>query len=219
MTFDCRPLTPERWPDLERLFGERGACGGCLCMYWRLARSQFDRQKGAKNKAAMRRIVDSGATPGLIGYVNGEAAAWCALAPREEYPTLARSRILKPVDDRPVWSVVCFFVARPFRRAGLSVKMLEAACRWARSRGARILEGYPCEPKKGTMPDVFAWTGLASAFRKAGFEPVARRSPTRPIMRRELAEKRGAAPLDRARPPGRAMPDQGSGAGEGARPT
>jgi GNAT superfamily N-acetyltransferase len=95
------------------------------------------------------------------------------------------SRILKPVDDRPVWSVVCFFVAKPYRRRGLSTQLLDEAAKYARKRGARIVEGYPVEPKTETRsPDVFVWPGLASAFRKAGFEEVARRSPTRPIMRR-----------------------------------
>jgi len=181
---DCVPVTPERWPDLERLFGERGACGGCWCMYWRLPRPEFQRMKGAGNKAAFQTIVKSDAMPGVLAYVGGQPAAWCAIAPREQYPGLQRSRILKPVDGQPVWSVTCFFVARPFRRKGLSVQLLQAAVEFARSRGANIVEGYPVEPKSGSMPDAFAWTGLAAAFRKAGFRSVAKRSPTRPVMRR-----------------------------------
>ncbi|HEX9440582.1 MAG TPA: GNAT family N-acetyltransferase, partial [Roseiflexaceae bacterium] len=177
-----QPLTPERWPDLERLFGERGACGGCWCMWWRLKRSQFDRQKGQENRRALKAIVDSGETPGLLGYVCGEPIAWCAIAPREVYPVLERSRILKRVDDEPVWSVVCLFIARPFRRQGITVLLLKAAVEYAAQYGARVVEGYPVEPSTTAMPAAFAWTGIASAFRNAGFTEVLRRSATRPIM-------------------------------------
>src|SRR5881409_2274338 len=114
-------LTPARWRDLEKLFGDRGACGGCWCMWWRLKRSQFERQKGQENRRALKAIVDSGETPGLLGYTRGEPIAWRAIAPRELYPVLERSRILKRVDDEPVWSIVCLFVARPFRRQGVTV--------------------------------------------------------------------------------------------------
>jgi GNAT superfamily N-acetyltransferase len=87
------------------------------------------------------------------------------------------------VDEKPVWSVVCFFVAKPFRQKGMSIAMLKAAAEYARKKGAKIVEGYPIEPKKGKMPDVFAYTGLVSAFKQAGFKEVLRRSETRPIMR------------------------------------
>lgn len=180
------PLTPDRWPDLVRLFGPRGATGGCWCMWWRETRSEYERKQGAGNRRALKRIVDSGEVPGLLAYAGDRPVGWCALAPRERYPRLERSRVLARVDERLVWSVVCFFVDREFRGAGVSAALLEAATAYARSRGARILEGYPVEPSGGRMPDVFAWTGAASAFRKAGFAEVVRRSPTRPIMRRAL---------------------------------
>ncbi len=177
------PLTPARWRDLEALFGERGACGGCWCMWWRLKRSEYEKQKGEKNRQAFRKIVNSGQPPGLLAYQDGQAVAWCAVAPRETYPVLERSRVLKRVDDQPVWSVVCLFVARPHRRKGVTVELLKAAVEYARKQGAKIVEGYPVEPKSSKMPDTFVWTGLASAYSKAGFVEVARRSETRPIMR------------------------------------
>ncbi|MDY7109235.1 MAG: GNAT family N-acetyltransferase [Planctomycetota bacterium] len=180
------PLTPERWGDLEALFGERGACGGCWCMWWRMTRAEFEKKKGAPNKRAFRKIVRDGHEPGVLAYVDGEPAGWCAIAPREEYPSLNRSRVLKPIDEKPVWSITCFFVARPHRRSGLSVKLIEAAVQYARRGGAKIVEGYPVEPRKGAIPDAFAWTGLPAAFEKARFREVLRRSPTRPIMRRTL---------------------------------
>ncbi len=180
---EFHPVTPKRWRDLEKLFGERGACGGCWCMWWRLKWSQFEKQKGAGNKKALKKIVEAGEAPGLLAYAGREPVGWCSIAPRESYPRLERSRILKKVDDQPVWSATCFFVAQPCRRQGLSVKLLRAAVAYAKKKGARMVEGYPVEPKKKNFPCVFACIGLASAFRRAGFKEVLRRSPTRPIMR------------------------------------
>ena len=187
LSLSFEPLTPGRWRDLERLFGERGACGGCWCMYWRLKRSQFVRQKGAGNKRAFRALVEAGAVPGILAYEGGQPIGWCAVGPRGSFPALERSRILKPLDDRPVWSITCFFVARPYRRRGASVQLLRAAADHVARRGACIVEGYPVEPRKGAMPDAFVWTGLSAAFRAAGFKEYQRRSATRPIMRREVS--------------------------------
>jgi GNAT superfamily N-acetyltransferase len=179
-------LTPDRWADLEALFGPRGACAGCWDMWWRRPRSEFEREKGEGNRAAFHALVESGVVPGILAYVDGQPAGWCAVLPREAYPSLARSRTLQPVDDQPVWSVACFFVARAHRRHGLTVRLLEQAVAHAASCGARIVEGYPVEPKTGKMPDAWAWNGTAATFRHAGFEEVVRRSPTRPIMRRHV---------------------------------
>lgn len=185
-----RPLTPERWPDLVDLFGSNGACGGCWCMWWRLKRSQFVKQKGPGNKRALKRLVNSGDAPGLIAYAGKRPVAWCSVGPRDVYPVLDRSRVLKRIDDQPVWSVVCFFVAKAFRRQGVTARLLKAAAEYAKKHGAAILEGYPVDPKKGAMPDVFAYTGFPSAFREAGFKEAIRRSATRPIMRRRLDKSR-----------------------------
>lgn len=180
---EFHPLTPEKWPDFERLFGERGACGGCWCMWWRLSKKEFDSQKGEVNRTSMKKIVESGCVPGILAYHEGQAIGWCAVAPREEFRRLDSSRILKPVDESPVWSIVCWFVAKPFRRKGVSAQLLTAAVDFVRGRGGRIVEGYPVEPKKEKVPDLFVYHGLASTFLKAGFEEVLRRSETRPIMR------------------------------------
>jgi GNAT superfamily N-acetyltransferase len=155
-------------------------------MFWRLTRSEFEKRKGEGNRRAFRTIVASGAEPGVLAYAGGEPVGWCAVAPRADYPALERSRVLAPVDDEPVWSVSCFFVARANRGQGVSVQLLKAAAEFARRRGAKILEGYPVESRSGKMPDAFAWTGLPGTFRRAGFSEVARRSKTRPIMRMSL---------------------------------
>ncbi|UCH58965.1 MAG: GNAT family N-acetyltransferase [Anaerolineales bacterium] len=181
--FAFHPLTPDRWQDLEKLFGPRGASGGCWCMWWRLKRTEFDQLRGEGNRRAMKAIVDSGEIPGILAYSKNEPVGWCSLAPRESYPTLERSRTLKKVDDQPVWSVVCFFIAKGFRRQGLMPKLLRAAVDYARQHGALIVEGYPYDPKSGKSPDPFVYTGLSSAFRKAGFVTIVQPTETRTIMR------------------------------------
>jgi GNAT superfamily N-acetyltransferase len=188
LTLAFEPLTPERWPDVVRLFGPRGACAGCWCMVWRRRPAEWERGKGSGNRAAFQRVVRKGPPPGILAYDDGQPVAWCAVAPREAYVQLARSRVLKPIDAEPVWSVSCIFVTRAYRRRGVSVALLRAAGEFAASRGARIVEGYPVEPYSGKMPDAFAWTGTVAAFRAAGYEEAARGSAKRPIMRRRVGQ-------------------------------
>ena len=155
-------------------------------MSWRLARSAFNQGKGDANRSAMRALVEKGDEPGILLYKDGLAVGWCSVAPRAEFVALQRSRVWAPVDDRPVWSISCFFVAKAQRNQGLSVELLRAAVTFAHSRGARIVEGYPQEVEGGQLPGAFVWTGLASAYRKAGFQEVLRRSAKKPIMRYEI---------------------------------
>ena len=159
-------------------------------MWWRLKRSQFQKQQGEGNKKALRKIVDSGEIPGILAYQGRNAVAWCSVAPRKAYPVLERSRILKRVDDQPVWSIVCFFVDKEFRHKGVTLELIKAAIEYVRKQGGSIVEAYPVEPKKSQIPDLFAYHGLASTFRKAGFAEVLRRSETRPIMRYTIGERR-----------------------------
>jgi GNAT superfamily N-acetyltransferase len=184
-----KPLTPETWQDFLQLFGDKGACGGCWCMWWRLPNAQFEQQKGPGNRRALRQLVNAGAVPGLIAYDGSRPIGWCSAAPREEFIRLERSRILEPVDDTPVWSVVCFFVEKAYRQRGVSRELLEATKRWVQRQGGTVLEGYPVEPTGDRVPPLFVFTGLAAAFEAAGFEECARRSPTRPIMRCHLGER------------------------------
>ena len=185
-----KPLTPARWDDFSALFGANGACGGCWCMWFRLSRPVFGAGKkngGAGNKQAIKKIVDESAVPpGLLAYDRKTAVGWCALAPRPDYARLANSRVLKPVDGKPVWSVSCFFVAKTHRRKGVTVALLKAADAFAIKHGAKLLEGYPVDPGKD-QPDAFVFPGLIGAFEKAGYKEVARRSKSRPIMRRKIA--------------------------------
>ena len=178
-----KPLTRETWKGFEKLFGANGACGGCWCMTWRLSNAEYNTSKGAGNKAKMKAVVNRGEAIGIIAYIDEEPKGWCAVAPREKYIRLLKSRALKPIDDKLVWSVSCFFMHKAYRRKGLSVPLLKAAIEYARSLGATIIEGYPVEPKNNKMPDVFAWTGILASYVKVGFTEEKRNSPTRPIVR------------------------------------
>ena len=185
-----RRLTPGRWPDLERLFGERGACGGCWCMAWRLRTRDWEAGRGARNRRAFQRIVDAGPAPGVLAYDGRRPVGWCSVAPRTEFSFLERSRVLRPVDDRSPWSITCLFLDRDYRRRGISARLLRAAADLAARHGARLVEGYPFDPANA-LPDAFVWTGLPGAYRRAGFREVARRSETRPIFRKTLQQSPG----------------------------
>ncbi len=191
--FSARPLTPQTWADLEELFGLPGGSivRGCWCMFYR----RSGRPPGyggppgsvkAANKQAMSDLVGSGVVPGLIGYSDGDPAGWISLGPREDYQKLRRSPVMKPVDDTPVWSVVCSYVARPYRGLGMQHLLLDAAIRYARENGARVLEAYPVDKAERSHDD-FMFFGSRRLYERAGFREVVRRSPTRVVMRRELA--------------------------------
>ncbi len=182
MAFEAHPVTKERWHDLVGLF-DRPIVRTCFCMYYRKTGSGTG--AGLENRALMKTLVDEGNTPGLIGYEDGVPVAWVSLGPREAYDKLRRSPIMKPVDDRPVWSIVCFFVPREGRGRGLSARMLRAAMGYARSRGARLVEAYPVDKDGPSHPDSMFF-GAKSMYDRAGFREVARRKPTRPVVRKKL---------------------------------
>jgi len=186
MKLNFHPLTPARWADFEKLFGKNGACAGCWCMWSRLTAAEYRQGQGARNKKAMRALVNSGEIPGILAYAGREAVGWCSVAPREAFPRLEHSRTLKRLDDKPVWSVTCFFVRKDYRDKGMTVALLEAASRYAKSKGGRIVEGYPVDWGDKRWPDAWAWTGFVGAFRRAGFTEVARPAKARPILRRVM---------------------------------
>ena len=179
------PATAARWEDLKILFGPNGACAGCWCMWFRLPRREWVAGKGEGNKRALRKLLRAGTVPGIIAYSGDTPVGWVAFARREDYVRLALSRTLQPIDERPVWSVSCFFIARPYRGRGLMTQLIEAAAAFARKCGATLLEGYPGNPKRKTS-DTFIYTGTLGAFTRAGFEVAARPSQAAVIMRRAL---------------------------------
>lgn len=179
------PLTPDRWDDFVAVFGQNGACGGCWCMYWRTPRKDWAKNIKEINRAAIMSLVDAGHVLGLLAYVDGKPAAWVSVGPREDFPTLNNSRILRPVDDKPVWSIVCFFMHRKYRRTGLMLPLIDAAVQYARSQGAEIVEAYPYEPEK-KVESSSLFLGVTAPFIEAGFIEAARRSSNHPIMRKKL---------------------------------
>jgi GNAT superfamily N-acetyltransferase len=162
-------------------------------MWWRLSRADFDAGKAEGNRRGLERYVGSGRVPGLLAYDGGEPVGWVAVEPRAVFPRLARSRTLAPVDGAPVWSITCFFVARRHRGKGVTRALVGAAVRHARAGGARIVEAYPVDLAARTA-DATLYHGAASTFRALGFEEVARRSPTRPILRRSVGSSRVSGP-------------------------
>jgi GNAT superfamily N-acetyltransferase len=187
------PLTPERWNDLVTLFTGPGSrqVRWCWCMYYRRsgrANVPADTSYGDYNREALKSLVDAGTVPGLIGYRDGQPIAWVSLGPRGDYAKLARSPVMKPVDEKPVWSVICFYTAPGARGEHVSEAMLAHAADYARENGATLLEAYPVDApaRKG---DDSMWFGAKSLYDRAGFREVARRKPTRPVMRKALRSK------------------------------
>jgi ribosomal protein S18 acetylase RimI-like enzyme len=187
-----RPLTTERWPDLEALFGMRG-CGiarRCWCMYYRRSGpappAVTGRSRIEASRAALRSLAGSRQPPGLIAYRGKVPVGWVSLGPREDFARLQRSPVMKAIDSTPVWSIICFVVAPEHRGQGVARELLAAAIAHARRRGARRLEAYPVD-RPGRSSDETMWFGAKSMFDAAGFREVARRRPQRPVMRRSLA--------------------------------
>jgi GNAT superfamily N-acetyltransferase len=183
----CRTLTPGRWDDLLELFGERGAYAGCWCMFFRIRQSEFDegaRDKGRGNRRAFKELVDTRKVPGLLAYLDGRPVGWCSVAPRSQFRRVERSPTTKPVDDeKGVWSIVCFYIDRHHRGRGVASALLEGAVEQAHKKGARLVEGYPIDSSVRKVPNAGGYYGFQSMFEAAGFEEVARRSPSRPVMR------------------------------------
>jgi len=183
---EIAPLTPSTWEGFEALFGHRGAYGGCWCMWWRISRGEFERQHGEGNRRAMKALVESGVVPGILGSLDGEPVAWCSVAPREQFLSLERSRVMARIDDIPVWSIVCFYFAREVRRRGLLRPMIRAAVEHAGHHGAGVVEAYPTLPRDRELPPVSSFMGIPRAFLDEGFIEVARPSPSRVILRRAI---------------------------------
>jgi GNAT superfamily N-acetyltransferase len=178
------PLTRSNWDKFVGLFGEKGACGNCWCMYYRLSHKDFvDGKEDDGNKKAMKKIVWDNKPAGILGFYEGQAIGWCAFAPREDFIRLERSRVHKRIDNKIVWSIPCFFIDKSARRHGVSVELLKGIIRYAELNNIEVIEAYPTIPTKERLPDSFAWIGLYRSFERAGFEIVDRTSKNRPMVR------------------------------------
>ena len=177
------PLTSDRWNDLLQLFGKKGAYSNCWCTWFRLTNREFDSSGGEKKKRLLKELVDSEKPPGLLGYIENTPVAWISLGPRDDFKRLQRSRILKPVDEKKVWSIVCFFIHKEYRKKGFSNKLINEAIKYAKGQNAMIVESYPVDSKDKMKTDSSMYTGKAGTFISVGFVETIRRSSTRPIMR------------------------------------
>jgi GNAT superfamily N-acetyltransferase len=190
--FEVRPLTNRTWADLEELFELPGGSivRGCWCIYYRkVGPVSIGKTRGPVNKEELHRLVRSGVVPGLVGYANGSPVGWISLGPRGDYRKLERSRVMKAVDETPVWSIVCTYVAKAHRGNGYQHKLLAGAIDYARDQGVRMLEAYPVDKLERSHDD-FMFFGSRSLYERAGFREVVRRSPTRIVMRRRLRTRR-----------------------------
>lgn len=179
MKLKIRPLTPELWPALEDLFGDRGACQGCWCMYWRIG-SAYRRQERDANKAAFHEVVMNGPPPGLLAFDGALAVGWCQVTPRDTLPWLDRAWRLKRVDEVAVWSISCLYVRKGHRRQGITSALIAGAVKAAQAAGAPAVEAYPLD---GDLTPSASGTGYATTFARAGFRVVASHTPERPMMR------------------------------------
>jgi GNAT superfamily N-acetyltransferase len=186
MRLEVYPLSKDRWSDLVELFSRPGGAivRGCWCMYYRRS-GRTGKITSKMNKNALHSLVRGGYVPGLIGYEQGRPVGWISLGRREDYAKLQRSPVMKPVDDKRVWSIVCFFVDAQYRGRGIAEQLLKAAIDYARSRGVTLLEAYPVDKPMRSHPD-FMWFGAKKMYDRAGFKEVARRKEARPVVRKSL---------------------------------
>jgi ribosomal protein S18 acetylase RimI-like enzyme len=190
-----RPLTTARLPDLAALFDEGGDPKSCRCAFWRVAGTGWRDWSKAKNEGVLAEAAGRDPAPGVVAYLDGRVVGWVSVGPREDYARLERSKVLARIDDKPVWSIVCFVVSRAFRGQGIARALLDAAVEHARDHGATLLEAYPVDPSRGRVPAAAAFMGPLGMFERAGFEVVERRkwnatTPVRPIVRRAIRRGR-----------------------------
>ncbi|ANM12775.1 N-acetyltransferase [Rhizobium leguminosarum bv. trifolii] len=180
--FSFVPATADRLTDIEMVFDDCGGGRNCRCADWYLPNADFKAGWGEGNRSWFRDLLDGPRPPGILGYQGNDPAGWCGVAPRAVFDRLRRSKPFAPVDERPVWSINCFITRKPFRRQGLSRLLLKQAVEFARVNGAECLEAYPVDQGR-TLGTGELYPGTLSIFLDAGFAEVARRLPTRPIVR------------------------------------
>ncbi|MEQ1931335.1 MAG: GNAT family N-acetyltransferase [Parvularculaceae bacterium] len=183
-----RPLRKTDWSHIESLFGANGACGGCWCMFWRVQSGgkYWAAQKGAGNRRAFKKLVETGAATGVLAFDGKAPVGWASVAPRRDFAYFERSRTMPPPADERTWSVTCFFVKREARWRGVAGALLDAAVDYAAGKKARLVEGYPSTVKEGVKaPDAFVHTGVPALFEAAGFN-LAAAAGARAVYRKRL---------------------------------
>lgn len=190
MTWETHPVTPDRFEDFADVVNRNRRANHCWCVTPRLVSAEIEELGGGDREQAMRWLCERDDPPGVVLYRDGEPVGWCNIGPRAEITRLARSRLIRPVDDLPVWSIVCLVVRPGRRRQGVTAALIEGAVAYAAARGAPAVEAYPVDPP-GRMDTTMAFVGTKSMFERARFQlrgttdAVASKLP-RLIMRREL---------------------------------
>jgi ribosomal protein S18 acetylase RimI-like enzyme len=187
------PLTGETWEALAALFREGGDPRWCWCQHWRLRSKDMAAAKVPQLRERLHAQATSSQPPGLVAFDGGRAVGWVSLGPRTDFERIVRSRVIPTIDERPVWSIVCFAVSSTARGQGVARALLDGAISYARKRGAETLEAYPVRigKAKEIHPDS-AFTGTLPMFERAGFKVVADRasdpssSNQRVVVRLEL---------------------------------
>ena len=194
MTVQVKPLSGETWDALAELFREGGDPRWCWCQYWRLRSKDFSAAKVPQLRDRLLEQATSAQPPGLVAFDGDRAVGWVSLGPRSDFERVERSRVIPRVDDRPVWSIVCFAVSASARGQGVARALLEGAIDHARERGAEALEAYPIAIDEGEPihPEA-AFTGTLPIFERAGFRVVADRASDpssrhqRVVVRKDLS--------------------------------
>jgi GNAT superfamily N-acetyltransferase len=191
MAFDTRPLTPDRVDDFATVANPNRRPSHCWCLSHRLSAREITELGGGSREAAFRALCARENPPGVIGYDDGEPVGWCSIGPRSENTRLSQSRLIRPLDDVPVWSIICVVIRGGYRRQGYTTPLINGAVEYAAARGAPAVESYPVDPGSGRIDLTMAFVGTRAMFANAGFEvagstdAVASKLP-RLVMRRTL---------------------------------
>jgi GNAT superfamily N-acetyltransferase len=197
------PASGERFDDLAAVLRpKREGASACWCVSYRLPGRQS--ASVPERDAYMRGLCESDQPPGVLAYVDGAPVGWCSVSPRAGLSRLVNSRTIPNVDERPVWSVICFVVRSGYRRRGVAAAMLDGAVEYARSQGAETIEGYPLDAEGAKISSTFAYAGTVAMFERAGFTRAAPTTSShsgipRWVMRRELGAGSSRAELLAAR--------------------
>ena len=176
------PVNGENLSDLSLFSQMHGKFRYCSCMRWRMRSSDFNRSSKEERVTALEALVEKGIPVGVLAYARGKPVGWCSVAPRENYEALERYKALPRLDNLPVWSVTCFFVDRHFRSQGVTLGLLKAAVDYAKSQGARVIEGYPVESGSPS----YTYMGSPGTFLAAGFRDATPAGQERWVMRYEV---------------------------------
>ncbi|WP_160175078.1 GNAT family N-acetyltransferase [Microbacterium profundi] len=183
---------PEIWEDIQHTLSGGGDGRSCQCVWPVLTNKEWETTDLDQRTAMFQQEVASSRPPGLVAYVDGDAAGWIRVGPRTLQRRLGRTRNIvattrEPLDDDDVWAVSCFVVRREYRGLGLNAKLLDAAVTYARESGARAIEGYPIDTARANVRVNDLFHGALSTFLSAGFEKIDGPKPERPLVSLTIA--------------------------------